>query len=123
MDDLYRDHILDHAENPRCVGRISTPTHSGIYHNHSCGDELTLDIKLIDGKIVTLRWEGEGCVISQAAASLLSEQLEGQSIQKVLSWTDDEVLDKLGLPDISYVRRKCALGFIYGLRQIVQESA
>lgn len=120
MDDLYRDHILDHAENPRCQGGLPHPTHTGVYGNRSCGDELAVDLEIADGKIRAVRWRGEGCVISLAAASVLADQIESSPTSDVLAWDDEQVLEKLGLPDVSYARRQCALVFINALRHVLR---
>ncbi len=80
----------------------------------------TIDLEIIDGRIIAVRWRGEGCVISQAAASLLAEEIENLPIEEVLSWEDDAVLDELGLPEVSYARRPCALTFINTLRHILR---
>lgn len=118
MDDLYLDHILDHAENPRGKGRLEQPTYSTKYTNTSCGDSLTIDIETDNEVIRAIKWDGEGCVISQAAASLLSEKLVGLPLKDLREWTDDQVLEVLGLPEVSFARRKCALAFFWGVKSL-----
>jgi nitrogen fixation NifU-like protein len=122
MDDLYREHILDHAENPRCQGRLPHPTHTGVYGNRSCGDEIGLDLEITAGQIAAVRWRGEGCVISLAGASVLAEKIERLPVEEVLAWDDEQVLERLGLPDVSYARRQCALTFINAVRHVLKEA-
>lgn len=121
MDDLYLDHILDHAENPRGKGKLDNPTHSANYTNTACGDTVTIDISVKNGTIQDVKWRGDGCVISQAAASLLSEKLSGLRLKDLQAWTDEQVLEMLGLPEVSFARRKCALAFFWGVRGLLKK--
>lgn len=122
MNDLYVDHILDHAENPRGVGRLAQATHSTDFINASCGDSLSIELLVENGIIRNIAWQGEGCVISQAAASLLSESLIQRPVDEILATSDDEILAKLGLPEISFVRRKCALAFFFGVKRALTQK-
>lgn len=122
MDDLYLEHILDHAENPRGRGKLDDPTYSTNYTNTACGDTVTIDIDIKNGTIRDVKWRGEGCVISQASASLLSEKLIGVHTNDLQAWTDDEVLEMLGLPEVSFARRKCALAFFWGAKSLFSSS-
>lgn len=119
-DELYHDHILDHAENPRGQGSLAEPTLTGEYRNALCGDSMELDLEITDGRIAQVRWRGNGCAISQAAASLLSEAITGESLAAVCAWDDESILTKVGLPEVSYARRDCALMFIQALRQLAE---
>lgn len=121
MDDLYLDHILDHAENPRGKGKLENPTHSINYTNTACGDSVTIDIDTENGTIHAIKWRGDGCVISQAAASLLSEKLIGLPMKDLQKWEDDQVLQMLGLPEVSFARRKCALAFFWGVKSLFKQ--
>jgi nitrogen fixation protein NifU and related proteins len=108
MDDLYRDNILDHYKNPRNFGELDA--HDLEFHDHNplCGDELGVHIKVEDGKIADLRFHGHGCAISQAAASISSEELIGMPVDQVGDLSAEWVIEQLGI-DISATRRKCAL--------------
>jgi len=108
MNDLYRDNILDHYKNPRNFGELDS--HDLEFHDHNplCGDELGVQIKVEDGKIADLRFHGRGCAISQAAASISSDELIGMSVDDIGDLSAEWVIDKLGI-DISPTRRKCAL--------------
>ena len=108
MDALYRDFILDHYKNPRNFGEL--PEHDLDFHDHNplCGDELGVHIVVEDGKISDLRFHGQGCAISQAAASIASEELIGMDVSEVPELSAEWVIEQLGI-DISPTRRKCAL--------------
>jgi nitrogen fixation protein NifU and related proteins len=109
MDALYRDFILDHYKNPRNFGTLEP--HDLDFHDHNplCGDELGVHIAIDDeGRIADLRFHGQGCAISQAAASIASEELVGMDVKEVPDLSADWVIDQLGI-DISPARRKCAL--------------
>ncbi len=109
MDDFYRDYILDHYKNPRNFGTLEP--HDLEHHdvNPLCGDELGVHLLVDeDGKIGDLRFHGQGCAISQASASIASEELIGMRAEEVSALGADWVIDLLGI-DISPTRRKCAL--------------
>lgn len=80
LDDLYRDAILDHGRSPRCMGALEGATHVGSDANRLCGDAVTIRLRVADGRIDAARFEGEGCAISQASASMLAEALGGKRI-------------------------------------------
>jgi nitrogen fixation NifU-like protein len=108
MDALYRDYILDHYKQPRNFGTLEPNDLEFHDYNPLCGDELGVHIRVEDGKIAELRFHGQGCAISQAAASIASEELIGMPLEEVGELGADWVLDLLGI-DISPTRRKCAL--------------
>ncbi len=78
LTDLYRDVILDHNRHPRNFGRLDAPNASAEGHNPLCGDRLTLSLKLAGDRIEDIRFEGKGCAISTASASLMSEAVKGK---------------------------------------------
>ena len=108
MDELDRDYNLEHYKNPRNFGTLEP--HDLEFHDHNplCGDELGVHIRVEDGKVADLRFHGQGCAISQAAASITSEELIGMPVDEVGGLPADWVIDLLGI-DISPTRRKCAL--------------
>jgi len=108
MDDLYRDYILDHYKHPRNFGELPDPDLQAHEHNPLCGDELGVQIRVRDGRIEDLRFHGHGCAISQAAASIASEELKGMELEEVGALGADWMLELLGIP-VSATRRKCAL--------------
>jgi nitrogen fixation NifU-like protein len=108
MDDLYREHILDHYKNPRNHGTIEDADVSAEGVNPLCGDQLAIDLKISDGRIEEIRFHGRGCSISQAATSMLTELAEGKTVEEAAALSKDDVLEELGIP-LSPVRLKCAL--------------
>jgi nitrogen fixation NifU-like protein len=109
MDELYRDYILDHYKNPRNFGELEAHDLEWHDHNPLCGDELGVHVVVDEeGRIAELRFHGQGCAISQAAASITSEELIGMNVNEIPELSADWVLDQLGIP-VSPTRRKCAL--------------
>jgi nitrogen fixation NifU-like protein len=109
MDELYRDYILEHYKDPNNFGTLEK--HDLEFHDHNplCGDELGVHIVVDDdGRITDLRFHGQGCAISQAAASITSDELIGMPVEEVRRLGAQWVIDQLGI-DISPTRRKCAL--------------
>jgi nitrogen fixation NifU-like protein len=108
MDELYRDYILEHYKNPKNFGEL--PEHDLEFHdkNPLCGDEMEVHIRVEDGRIADLKWHGQGCAISQAAASIASEELIGMPVDDAAQLDADWMLEHMGIA-ISATRRKCAL--------------
>lgn len=108
--DMYRQQILDHYKNPRNYGELDAPTFSHRGHNPSCGDELEFDVVLAeDGETIeTVAFHGEGCAISQAAASMLGERLPGMTLDEVEALDREDMTEMLG-GEISPMRIKCAV--------------
>ncbi len=108
MDDFYRDFILDHYRNPRNFGRLDQPTVSAEDLNPLCGDEIRMDLHVNGAGIVDdVRFSGKGCAISQASASMLTEELKGMRLEDVAKLTKEVVLENVGI-GISPTRMKCA---------------
>ncbi|MDP3639577.1 MAG: iron-sulfur cluster assembly scaffold protein [Nanoarchaeota archaeon] len=124
-DDLYREHILDHFKNPRNFGELANCTLRHKEQNPLCGDEMEIMLK-IDGqqaqekKLVDIRFQGQGCAISMAAASLLSEHIKGKSIEDVKNVQPEEMLGLLGV-QVGVVRRKCALLALKTVHKALEE--
>ena len=108
MDALYREAILDHYKHPRHKGHLDSPDITHFDHNPFCGDEITLELKVEDGVVTQAAFDGRGCAISQASASMMTEEIIGKSLEELKGWTKDDILDLLGI-DIGPVRLKCAL--------------
>jgi nitrogen fixation protein NifU and related proteins len=110
MDDaLYREYILDHYKRPHHFGELESPDLEFYDTNPLCGDELRVQIKLDDDhRVADLAFSGQGCAISQASASMVSDEIIGMPVDDVLRLDKQFVLDLLGI-DISATRIKCAL--------------
>ncbi len=103
----YREYILDHYRDPRNYGTLEHPDVHSEDSNPLCGDRLSMDLQIEDGRVTVVRFQGRGCAISQASASMLSEQIEGKTLDEVIALGKSDVLDSLGIP-ISPARTKCA---------------
>jgi len=109
MDELYRDQILDHYKRPHNFGRLERFDLEADDNNPFCGDEQHVFIRLDgDERVAEVSFEGQGCAISTAATSLLTDELAGMSREELLRLPKEFVLDLLGI-DISATRMKCAL--------------
>lgn len=108
IDALYREAILDHYKHPRQKGHLDSPDIHYHDHNPFCGDEITIDLKVEDGIVVDAAFDGRGCAISQATASMLMEEIIGKSLDEIKTWDKQYILDLLGI-EIGPVRLKCAL--------------
>ena len=108
MDDLYRDYILEHYRRPHNFGVLDDPTATYEGANPLCGDRITMMLGIRDGVVEQVAFTGRGCAISQASASLLTDEVKGKSVDDVTKLTPDDLLDLLGI-EISPARLKCAL--------------
>jgi nitrogen fixation protein NifU and related proteins len=108
LDDLYRENILEHYKHPRNRGTLEHPDITYEDANPLCGDKIRMDINVRDGKIADVRFSGVGCSISQAAASMLCEAIEGKPLDEVKKLGRDDMLEMLGI-QLGPVRLKCGL--------------
>ena len=108
MEAFYREAILDHYKHPRRKGHLDGPDIQYHDHNPFCGDELTIELKVEDGVVVDAAFDGRGCAISQATASMIMEEIVGMSVDELKTWDKQYILDLLGI-EIGPVRLKCAL--------------
>ncbi len=109
VDDLYRDNILDHYKHPHNWGELEGADLEANDLNPLCGDELRVQLAVDDeGRIEEVRFSGHGCAISQAAASMASDEVKGMNVDQLLALDRSFILDLLGI-DISATRMKCAL--------------
>lgn len=107
--DMYRELILDHARNPRHPGILSPADVDHEEHNPLCGDRLRLTLQIDShGIIKNVAWDGEGCAISQATASLLGDEILGKTLAEVNQLTKDDIFELVGIP-LTINRMKCAL--------------
>jgi nitrogen fixation protein NifU and related proteins len=82
LEDLSREIILDHYQNPRNHGRLETPTLANRGHNPLCGDEIELSVVIDDDSIRDIAFTGRGCSISQASASMMTETVKGHRLEE-----------------------------------------
>jgi len=110
MDNLYRDFILEHYRSPHNKGQLDPHDLHFADSNPTCGDEMSMTLRLDDARtaIADVAFDGRGCAISQASASILTDELRGQTLDQVRGMDPKHVLDELGVP-IGPARLKCAL--------------
>ena len=112
MEDLYLEHILDHYRYPRNKAALGGEHNVCSVANHGCGDELSVLVKLgKTNKIESIVWDGTGCAISQASASILSDLFVGFSAKDFSAWDSKKVEQVLGI-ELSAAREKCAMLFV-----------
>ncbi len=87
IQELYRETILDHYRNPRRRGSITEPHLHAEGNNPSCGDEFSLDLVVVEGVVVDVATQGQGCSISQASGSMMADAIVGQSVEEVVGLT------------------------------------
>lgn len=122
MDDFYRENILDHYKNPRNSGHLDHPTLTAEGINPLCGDELAVELLIESDRVADVRFNGHGCAISQAAASMISEVAKGRPVDEVRALGAEQVLEELGIP-LMPIRLKCALLSVNLLRVALGEEA
>jgi nitrogen fixation protein NifU and related proteins len=108
MDDLYRDYILEHYRRPHNFGAIENATATQEGANPLCGDRITMQLRVTGDQIAAVGFTGRGCAISQASASLLTDEIKGKPVGAAAGMAASDVLDLLGI-EISPARMKCAL--------------
>jgi nitrogen fixation protein NifU and related proteins len=120
MDDLYRDYILEHYRRPHNFGVIESPTATFEGANPLCGDRITMQLAVQDGVVSAVGFTGRGCAISQASASLLTDEVKGRSVDDVAALRADDLLELLGI-EISPARLKCAMLSYESLQHLLDD--
>jgi nitrogen fixation NifU-like protein len=122
-DEIYRENILDHYKRPSHKGVLDAPDITYEDSNPLCGDVIRMDFRVKDGRIESVRFSGHGCSISQAAADMLCEKLEGMSLEDAKKISREDILEMLGI-QLGPVRLKCGMlalktlkAGVYGLDQ------
>jgi nitrogen fixation protein NifU and related proteins len=108
MDALYREYIIDHYKNPRNFGELEDRDAEFFDRNPLCGDELGVHIRLEGDRVAEIRFHGQGCAISQATASIISEELKGKTVPEIAKLDRHFVADEIGI-ELSPTRLKCGL--------------
>jgi nitrogen fixation NifU-like protein len=108
-EELYQEHILDHYEDPFHRGRLPEATHAHEDKNPLCGDVVRMELAIDQaGRIHDVYFNGEGCVISQASASMLAEEMCGKTLDEVKQFSAEDMLRLYG-PRLTPNRQKCCL--------------
>ncbi|MFI5412554.1 MAG: Fe-S cluster assembly sulfur transfer protein SufU [Candidatus Micrarchaeales archaeon] len=105
--DLYAEEIVSHYEHPHNKGKITDPSASFRDYNPLCGDDITVYLKIDNGKVSEVKFDGEGCAISVGSASMLTDILKGKKVSEIAKMGPKEVIEMLGI-DPGPVRLKCA---------------
>ncbi len=108
MEDLYREEIMEHYSSPRNFGKMINADASYHDYNPVCGDDVEMQLKIEKGKVKGAMFNGKGCAISRAAASMLTEEIKGKSLQQIKKMTNENMLHLLKI-NPGPVRIKCAL--------------
>lgn len=108
-DDIYREIILDHYRNPRNKGKLPGADISTHDSNPLCGDEIDIHMKIQGDRIMDIKFEGRGCAISQASASMLTEMVINKPLTSVKDIAKMDILENIGLTNLGPARVKCAL--------------
>ena len=120
LDSLYREVILDHYKNPRGHGVIDGADAEAEGQNPLCGDEVSIAVAFDGDTIADVKFQGRGCAISQASASLLTDEVKGRPVADVVGFGAADLLDLLGI-EISPARRKCAMLSFDSLQHLLDE--
>ena len=120
MDDLYRDYILEHYRGPHNFGVLEEPSATFEGANPLCGDRITMQLTVKDGVVTDVGFTGRGCAISQASASLLTDEIKGKPVGDVAGFRADDLLELLGI-EISPARIKCAMLSFDSLQHLLDE--
>jgi nitrogen fixation protein NifU and related proteins len=120
MSDLYREQILDHYRNPHNHGELEPNDATFEDTNPLCGDRIRIDLRIQDSVVADIAFSGRGCAISQASASILTDLVKGETLDEIMGFDKDDLLDELGIP-ISPARIKCALLGLHVLKGAIDQ--
>jgi len=107
-EEVYRENIIDHFKNPRNFGEIVEAEIKHSELNSVCGDIIRLFVKLKDGKVIDAKFKGNGCAISIAATSMMTDALKGKTFEEIKNLSKEDIFEMLGIK-LGIVRMKCGL--------------
>lgn len=118
--DIYRQDILDHFKRPRNFGELKKATHKAMDRNASCGDVIEMSLIIEKGRVKAVKFKGEGCAVSMAGSSMLTEKIKGKKVEEIAKMGDKDIVKMLNI-EISPARKKCAgLGLIVCQKSLSQ---
>ncbi len=120
-EEIYKENIIDHYQHPRRKGALQGATHVHQEFNPLCGDRVTVYLNIQEGRVQNASFEGDGCAISQASASLLVDHLVGKSAEEAQQLAPWDIYNLLGIR-ISHARAKCALLPLKALQEGLKEK-
>jgi len=118
--DIYQEILLEHYKKPRNTGTLENPDFASAGDNPSCGDSVFMQGKIENGKLTDIRFQGEGCVMSQGTASMLTEAVKGKTIDELLALNKDFIFDLIGTK-LGPNRMRCALLPLHALQKGLEE--
>ncbi len=107
-EQMYMENILDHSKHPHNAGTIPNATFMHQEVNTSCGDAISIYVKLADGKVTDVKFDGHGCAISQASVSMLTDFVKGKTVAELQALTKEDIFGLLGIT-VGMTRLRCAL--------------
>ena len=107
-EEIYRENILEHYKNPHNYGTLDSCSFTFSQNNPVCGDHIDIFVALEQGKVKEVKFSGQGCAISMASASLLTDKIKGMSIHELKQLMKENIVEMIGIP-LGVVRMKCAL--------------
>ncbi|MBU90017.1 SUF system NifU family Fe-S cluster assembly protein [Candidatus Woesearchaeota archaeon] len=117
---IYKENILDHYKNPHNRGKIANADIEFTENNPLCGDVITVDMKLDDNKIVDVKFNGQGCAISQAAMSMLTDEIKGKTLEQIKKINREDIVKLLGI-EVGPVRTKCVVLGLVAVKEGIKE--
>ncbi len=117
---MYRENILDHYKHPHNHGTIENAEIKFTENNPLCGDVVSVNLKLSDHKVEDVKFVGRGCAISQAATSMLTDEVKGKTLEEVKNIKREDVTDMLGI-EVGLVRTKCAVLGLIAIKEGIKE--
>jgi nitrogen fixation NifU-like protein len=119
--DMYHEEILEHYRHPQNSGTLENADVVQKELNPTCGDKMTFFLVFQDGKVEDVKWNGEGCAISQASASMLTDEIIGMTTEDVAALQKEDILDLLGI-ELGPTRLKCALLSLQGITNAIAKT-
>lgn len=119
-EEIYKENIIDHYKNPRNKKELSQYTCNRTEANPLCGDKISIYLHISTGKVADVSFQGHGCAISQASASLLTDQIKGKDLSTVRSLTEKDIQSLLGIP-LSPIRMNCAVLSLKTIHKALEE--
>jgi nitrogen fixation NifU-like protein len=118
---LYKEELLEHYRHPRNYGELTGEAIVSQSLNPSCGDQVSIYLKIDGAQLMAVGFTGKGCVISQAAASMLTEKMKGQRLEDIMKLDTAAMLSLVGIP-LGPTRLRCALLSLEALHQAVEQA-
>ncbi len=107
--DLYREYLVELYRSPHNYGRLENPDVRQEGANPLCGDQVAIELRMDGDRVAEARFEGKGCAVSTAAASILTDLMPGKRVDEILAMTDEDMLHEMGFETLTPARLKCAI--------------